>query len=120
MYDEPDQNLYYALREEIIKNALSFSRKMTAFAMLEELSDVQAMFCYSQQELTNAKDERLILISHLIITKFREFLDDMSEYGVDEYALTSFFDLTERFQTAVDSKLATLQKVDSKHDVLTH
>jgi len=112
MYKEPDDdNLYFSLREEIIENSLSFSRKITAFAMLEELSDLHAMFCYSQQELSNTKDDTLIIISHHIINKLREFVDDMGEYGVDDDSLAAFLNLTERFQSAIRNKSNSTQKV---------
>lgn len=119
MYKEPNNNLYYNLRDEIIKNSLSFSRKITAFAMLEELSDLHAMFCYTQHELSVAKDEKLIIISHHIINKLREFIDDMGEYGVDDESLTNYLDLTERFQSVIHSQLQTSSKMDEEFDVQT-
>jgi len=103
MQNETDNNLYHNLREQIIENSLSFSRKITAFAILEELGDLHAMFSYSRQELSIASDEKLIILSHRIINKLREFVLDMVDYGVDDEALTSFFELTLHFQLASQS-----------------
>jgi hypothetical protein len=112
MYKEPNHDdLYDSLREEIIENSLSFSRKITAFAMLEELSDLHAMFCYSQQELSDTKDDKLIIISHRIINKLREFVDDMGEYGIDDHSLATFLELTERFQSVIKNQSTVYPKV---------
>jgi hypothetical protein len=97
------KNGYSVLRDEIITKALFFSRKITTFSMLEELNELHAMFCYSQQELNTTSDEKLIIISQLIINKMREFIYDMGEYGVNDDALSSFLNLLEQFQLSIDN-----------------
>lgn len=98
-------SLYYLQREEIVATALSFSRKITAFALLEELSELHAVFSYSLSELNTVNDDKLILISHLIVNKIAEFIDDMSEYGIDHESLDTFLILLDRFQKVRDKHL---------------
>ncbi len=114
MYKEPDLDFYYSLREDIIKSSLLFCRKITTFAMLEELSDLQAMFCYSEQELSKVSDDKLIIISNLIINKLREFVCDMGEYDVDDTSIDKFFDLIDKFQDIIKNDKAFTQKFELK------
>ncbi len=115
MYKEENSNLYNSLREEIIKYSLLFCRKITTFAMLEELSDLHASFCYSEQELSKANDDKLIIISHHIINKLREFVDDMAEYDVNDDSLNNFFELIKRFQSVIQKDTTVSQKIDFNH-----
>ena len=104
MYKEANSYIYNALRDDLIRNALSFCRKITTFAILEELSDLHASFCYSEQELSKSNDDKLLIISHHIINKLREFVYDMGEYGVNEESLNEFFKLIKRFQSVIQEE----------------
>jgi hypothetical protein len=113
MYKEANSNLYNSLRDDLIRNSLSFCRQITTFAMLEELSDLHASFCYSAQELSKANDDKLLIISHHIINKLREFVNDMGEYGINDESLNEFFKLIKRFQSAIQEDTTISQNIDS-------
>lgn len=98
-------SLYFLQREEIVATALSLSRKITAFTLLEELSDLHAVFSYSLSELKTINDDKLILIAHLIVNKIAEFIDDMGEYGIKDYDLSHFLQKLENFDNIREKHL---------------
>ena len=102
-----DENAeYHELREQLVKTALIFSRKITAFALLEELIDLQGMFCFSADELVLANDQDLIKKCGIIANKAEEFLKDLSDYNIDEQAVSSFQQTIDRLSVIVVSPAA--------------
>jgi hypothetical protein len=96
---------YHELRGQLVKTALIFSRKITAFALLEELIDLQGMFCFSADELVFANDSDLLKKCRLILHKAEEFFKDLEGYDIDQDAVSSFQQMIERL-TNVESPAA--------------
>jgi hypothetical protein len=97
----PENKDYNALREELIRTALTFSRKLTAFALLEELMDLQGMLCFSCEELVLSSDSDLLTKCNIILSKADEYLKDMAEYKIDETATSAFQSLINRMETMI-------------------
>ena len=85
------------LRGELAKTILLFSRKITAFALLEELTDLQGVFCYSYEELFLASDDKLLDISNLILKKTQEYLTGIAEYGISDFTISGFQKTIDQF-----------------------
>jgi hypothetical protein len=90
-------NQYSLLRNELAKTILFFSRKITAFALLEELTDLQGVFCYSYEELFLAPDDKLLDISNLILKKTQEYLTGIAEYGIRDFTISDFQKTIDQF-----------------------
>jgi len=90
-------NQYSMLRNELAKTIILFSRKITAFALLEELTDLQGVFCYSCEELFLASDDKLLDLSKLILKKTQEYVADIVEYGINESSISNFQNTIDQF-----------------------
>lgn len=90
-------NQYSLLRNELAKTILVFSRKITAFALLEELTDLQGIFCYSFEELFLATDDKLLEISQLILKKSQEYLAGIAEYSITDTSIHNFQKTIDQF-----------------------
>lgn len=95
---------YSLTRNEIIQFTLSLSRKVTAFALLEEMIETQGTFCYTYNELANEADSKLMDqckgMLHFIST--HQF--DLSDYDVDNDTVLSYHRLIDRFKLVAESK----------------
>ncbi len=105
-------NQYIQLRNELAKNIILFSRKIIAFAMLEELTDLQGLFCYSGEELLNANDDKLLDTSKLILRKTKEYVADIVEYGINDYSITNFQNIIDQFMSLRMDKKSSDQIAD--------
>jgi hypothetical protein len=77
------------LREELAKTAALFCRKITSFALLEEISELQGM-CFSQNELMALNGQDLISSCQIMLDKTLDHRNDLIEYGIDEQFLNLF------------------------------
>ncbi|MDP4207358.1 MAG: hypothetical protein Q8928_00960 [Bacteroidota bacterium] len=101
MLDEYDK--YQLLREQLIKTAVSFSRNITAFALLEEQSDLFGMFGFSPNDLPGLQDEELIKRCNLMLGVIQEFNKDLNDYGINEENAKAFRLLTDRLKLTLKS-----------------
>lgn len=95
----PDElNQYKVIRELLVKTTIMFSRKMTAFAMLEEQSDLHGLYSLLPEELNLIEDDDLLKKCDSIFSHAKTFIKDLIEYGIDEVSLNSFNSLIIQFK----------------------
>jgi hypothetical protein len=99
---------YKSLREELVKSAASFCRKITSFALLEEISELQGM-CFTSKELMDGDDPNLIKTCQSILTKSEDFQKDLNDYGIDSDAILSFREHIDRFKAVLCGNSLTNQ-----------
>jgi hypothetical protein len=97
-------NDYAWLRNELAKTTVVFSRKITSFALLEELTDIQGLFCYSFEELFLYTDGRLLVTSRLVLAKTKEYLVNIREYGISHTAISNFQNIIDQFSSLTNDK----------------
>jgi hypothetical protein len=118
MLDEQTQNK--SLREELVSTTVSFCRKITSFALLEEISELQGM-CFSNNELLVSNDQDLIKTCQLVLNKSDDFQDDLDNYGIDKQSIAVFRDQLDRFKASVHhnelSELIANQAFDEFSDL---
>jgi hypothetical protein len=85
------------LREELVKTAALFCRKITSFALLEEISELQGM-CFSQNELMALNGQELISSCQIMLDKTMDHRNDLIEYGIDDQFLNLFCDQMDKFK----------------------
>jgi hypothetical protein len=95
---------YNMMRELLIKTTMFYSRKMTAFAMLEEQSDLQGLYCLHPDELLFIEDNDLLKKCDAILVHAKAFIKDLIEYGIDELSLTSYSTLIGQFKQIAINK----------------
>lgn len=111
---EKISNHYSLIRNELAKIIILFSRKITAFALLEELTELQGIFCYSYEELFLASDDKLLDISKIILRKTQEYIGDIVEYGINDSSISGFQNTIDQFiALRADKKSSDLQAEDS-------
>lgn len=101
MHDEYKH--YQPVKEELVSLASSFCRKITSYALLEEIAELQGM-CFSPQELMRSDDQELIRICHVILSRALDCKNELEEYGIDDMARNIFSDLIERFNSIVNNR----------------
>src|SRR5512138_2641291 len=74
---------YSFTRIETIQFTLSLSRKVTAFALLEEMIETQGTFCYTYEELANEEDSKLIIQCKGMLQFVSAHQSDLIDYAVD-------------------------------------
>jgi hypothetical protein len=102
-------NQYSLIRNSLAKSIMMFSRKITAFALLEELTDLQGLFCYSFEELFLASDEKILEISKLILRKTKEYIVDIAEYGINDASIVNFQSSIDQFISLRNDKIVSDQ-----------
>ncbi|HEX2936123.1 MAG TPA: hypothetical protein VHO72_12290 [Bacteroidales bacterium] len=95
---------YSFTRNEIIQFTLSLSRKVTAFALLEEMIETQGTFCYTCNELENEDDGKLIAQCKGMLQFIASHLDDLVDYDVDGDTVLAYHNLIDRFKLVIESK----------------
>jgi hypothetical protein len=95
---------YLVMREMLIKTTIFFSRKMTAFAMLEEQSDLQGLCSIHPDELLVIEDNDLLKKCDAILVRAKAFIKDLVEYGIDEPSLSSYGNLVNQFKQISNTK----------------
>jgi hypothetical protein len=95
-------NQYNFSRELLVKMTIFFSRKITAFALLEEQIDLQG-YCFLPNEVLLINDDDLLKKCDLIIGQAQKFLRDLGEYDIDENLITSYRKLMDEFKTLVNN-----------------
>ena len=98
MLDDCVQNK--TMRDELIRIAESFSRKITSYALLEDIRELQGMG-FSYHELVENDDQHLLRICQMVLSKTEDFLNDLIDYGIDEASLKEFRDKFDQFKTSV-------------------
>ena len=109
MEEFEDTSNFHALREDLVVSMASLSRKFIAFAVLEELIQIQGTFCYTYDELSLKTDKELISICCRLISSLQEYSHDLAEYGIDSDILNNFQDLSDKFAFQVDKNLISKQ-----------
>ncbi len=117
MMDECSKNSenYSAVRNEIIQSTLSISRKVTAFALLEEMVDTQGTFCFIYNELVNESDSKLINQCKGLLHFISTYQTDLVDYGIDKDLILSYHSIVDRFQLLIENK-AMENEIEQLHD----
>jgi hypothetical protein len=89
-----------SLRDELIKTAVIFSRKITSFALLEDITELQCMG-FSSQELMVNSDQHLIKTCEWVLSKSENFRNDLIDYGIDDILLKEFRNLIDQFKSSL-------------------
>jgi hypothetical protein len=100
-------NQYKIMRELLIKNTLLLSRKITAFALLEEQSDLQGMYSFVPDELFLIEDTDLLNKCDSFLNQIQLFMKDLGEYGIDENLINSYQALIDQFKLAINYSCQT-------------
>jgi hypothetical protein len=98
MLDDCVQNK--SLRDVLIQTAASFSRKITSFALLEDITELQGLG-FSSHELLVGDDQRLLKTCQLLLTKSEDFKKDLMDYGIDGKTIDEFRDQIDQFKISV-------------------
>jgi hypothetical protein len=111
MMDENNSLLsnYNAVKENLIRVIISISRKITAYSLLEELTDIQGLFCFSYEELSQESDEKLIEKSRNLNQYVFHYKQELLDYGIDDLIENKLCDLTEQFQLLLGTKILQTQ-----------
>lgn len=96
-------NQYAHLKEALIISATTVSRNITAYALLEELTDVQGLFCYSIDELSFETDEKIMLKCQSLLLYISNHRLELVDYGIDGELENKFRDLTDQFKAIVET-----------------
>jgi NTP pyrophosphatase (non-canonical NTP hydrolase) len=95
---------YNRLKNDLIKVALSVSRKVTAYSLLEELTDVLGLFCFTYDELSTAADEKIRKKCLKLLQFILSYKTELMDYGIDMDLENNFRDLLDQFSTIVETK----------------
>lgn len=106
---------YASVRNEIIQSTLLISRKVTAFALLEEMIEMQGTFCFIYTELENEPDTKLMNQCKSLLHFITISQNDLIDYGIDKAFILSYHNLIDRFQLLVESK-AMGKEIEQLHD----
>jgi len=98
MIDDCVQNK--SLRDVLIKTSASFSRKITSFALLEDITELQGLG-FSSHELLIGDDQHLLKNSQLLLGKSEDFRNDLLDYGIDDISIAEFRDQIDRFRASM-------------------
>ena len=98
MLDECVQNK--SLRDVLIQTAASLSRKITSFALLEDITELQGLG-FSSHELLLDDDEHLVKNCQLLLSKSEYFRNDLIDYGIDDVIINGFRDQLDKFKASV-------------------
>ena len=98
MLDDCVQNK--SLRDVLIQAAASFSRKITSFALLEDITELQGLG-FSSHELLVGNDQHLLKTCQLLLTKSEDFRKDLLDYGIDDLSINEFRDQIDQFKVSV-------------------
>jgi hypothetical protein len=105
---------YSLIRDEIMHFTLSLSRKVTAFALLEEMVETQGLFCFIYDELKNEDDRQLLAQSKSMLNFIATHLPDLADYSVDANSVLSYRALIDKFQSVLEYR-ATGTEVEQLH-----
>jgi hypothetical protein len=100
MLDECVQNK--SLRDSLIQNTVSFSRKIISFALLEDITELQGLG-FSPHELMVGADQDLVKTAELLLSKSEDFQNDLIDYGIDDHSIAEFRDQVDKFKNLVYS-----------------
>lgn len=97
-------NIYIILREDLIKTTLSVSRKVTAYLLLEEMTEYQGLFCYTYDELAQGNDDTLLKKSGNLFSFISKWYKELAEYSINDSLKNKFHDLLEQFSLVIENK----------------
>lgn len=92
-------------REEVLTTAASLSRKFVAYALLEQITQIQGTFCFSYDELASKNNEELLRFSSNLLKSLKDYSCDLADYGIDDEIMLRFQNLISQFTCHVDQKL---------------
>lgn len=108
---------YCFIRDETIQFTLFLSRKVTSYALLEELTEAQGFFCFSYDQLVNETDQKLLALCKNLLQFITLHETDLMDYGIDKTSISSYRDLIDRHQHIIENKLLC-EEIDKNHATL--
>jgi hypothetical protein len=88
---------YQEVKSRLIKLTVEVSKSLTTFALLEEMVELQAQFCYSYSELQCNSDEVLMRKCYLLHNKLSELVNDLVDYNINKPKLNTLLQTIEDF-----------------------
>lgn len=85
-----NSDAYVEARLNLIKFAVELSKRLTTFALLEEITELQGQFCYSETELEKYDNNILINKCQLLYKKLGEHSSDLADYEITDSKLVYF------------------------------
>lgn len=98
-------------REELIDSIIFVSRKITAYSLLEEITDIQGVFCYSKDELIISDNEKLITYARALRDYIKLQKIDLDCFGIEQPSLDILINAIEYFNMCMDNVLLDNQIV---------
>jgi hypothetical protein len=108
---------YCFIRDETIQFTLFLSRKITSYALLEELIEAQGLFCFSYDQLVNETDQKLLVLCKNLLQFISLHEPDLVDYGIDKTSISSYRDLLDRHQHIIENKLLC-DEIERNHSSL--
>lgn len=90
-----------SLKEDLVNLASNYCRKITSFALLEDITELQGM-CFSPKELIKLDEGSLVEVCQQIVCKSSVYLSDLVDYGITDDALDMLRDLTDKFKSTLN------------------
>jgi len=110
---------YNQLKKELINVSLTISRKITAYSLLEELTDVQGMFCYTYEELDQESDDRVIKKCQNLLQFVLKFNEELLDYNIDNNLGLKLRSLIDQFQLIFETKRTHIETFTSNNEYIT-
>jgi hypothetical protein len=105
------QDSYVEVKLKLIKLAVEASKNITTFSLLEEMTDLQGQFCYSDSELLRYNNDILVLKCYLLQKKLAEHINDLADYGITERKLAQLEQTIEDFKIISAQHTSFLQEI---------
>lgn len=106
------QDSYVEVKLKLIKLAVEASKNITTFSLLEEMTELQGQFCYSDNELHRYNNDILVLKCYLLHKKLAEHITDLADYGITERKLVQMEQTIEDFKNISGQHTAMLQEIN--------
>lgn len=104
---------YVEKKLNLIRLAVKHSKKLTTFALLEEIIELQGQFCYTEAELQKYSNDILILKCQLLCKKLTEHTSDLIDYEITDKELLQFNQTIEEFQETAIHHSSSSQEIMS-------
>jgi hypothetical protein len=109
-----NSDTFVEARLNLIKFAVELSKRLTTFALLEEIIELQGQFCYSEAELQKYDNNILILKCQLLYKKLAEHSIDLADYEITESKLAYFKRTIESLEYILHQESSCTERLPEK------
>jgi hypothetical protein len=100
---EGESGAYSQIRDELINSTIYVSRKITTYSLLEELTDIQGVFCYTREELINSDDEKLLKKAKTLLDYCKLYKLDIEYSGIEHSSIVTLTNAIEHFYLLIEN-----------------